>query len=300
MAIPVIFDTDIGSDIDDTWALAMLLKSHELDTRLIVSDRDNTVYRTKLICKMLEAAGCANIPVGVGYIQEERSTSARQAKWVEGYDLESYPGTLHSDGVDAIIQAIMRSDDPLTLICVGPVPNISEALRREPGIAERTHFVGMHGSIRRSRRGEGAIQEANVKNDVPACQAVFSAPWKSMTITPQDTCGFVQLTGERYQSIQQSDDPTLKALMENYEIWAQKTAHDSKNASSILFDTVAIYLAFATEHLAMERMGIRVTDDGFTVRDNSARQMNVALEWQHLNAFHDFLTHRLLSEIAQA
>ena len=29
--IPMILDTDIGGDIDDTWALAMLLKSPELD-----------------------------------------------------------------------------------------------------------------------------------------------------------------------------------------------------------------------------------------------------------------------------
>ncbi len=31
--IPVILDTDIGSDIDDTWALAMMLKSPELIDR---------------------------------------------------------------------------------------------------------------------------------------------------------------------------------------------------------------------------------------------------------------------------
>ena len=36
--IPVILDTDIGSDIDDTWALAMMLKSPELDVKLIVTD----------------------------------------------------------------------------------------------------------------------------------------------------------------------------------------------------------------------------------------------------------------------
>ena len=299
MRIPVIFDTDIGSDIDDTWALAMLLKSPELDTRLIVSDRDNTVYRTQLICKMLEVAGCTQIPVGIGAIQQHQYTVARQADWVENYDLDSYSGTLHTDGVDAIIQAIMNSPEPLTLICVGPVPNIKEALSREPGIAERTHFVGMHGSIHRSRRGEGAIQEANVKNDVPACQEVFSAPWKSVTITPQDTCGFVQLTGANYQRIRKSNDPTLKALIENYVIWAKDTAHDPNLASSVLFDTVAIYLAFTAEHLTMERMGIRVTDDGFTVRDASAQQMNVAIDWKNLRAFHDFLTDRLLGEISQ-
>ena len=34
MPLPVILDTDIGGDIDDTWALAMLLRSPELDLRV--------------------------------------------------------------------------------------------------------------------------------------------------------------------------------------------------------------------------------------------------------------------------
>ena len=47
--IPVIFDTDIGDDIDDTWALVMLLKSPNLDVRLITTDYGNTVYRAKIV-----------------------------------------------------------------------------------------------------------------------------------------------------------------------------------------------------------------------------------------------------------
>ena len=33
--VPVILDTDIGSDLDDTWALAMALKSPEIDLKLV-------------------------------------------------------------------------------------------------------------------------------------------------------------------------------------------------------------------------------------------------------------------------
>ena len=69
MAIPVIFDTDIGSDIDDTWALVQILKTPELDVKLIATDRDHTVYRTKLICKMLEVANCTHLPVAMGHVQ---------------------------------------------------------------------------------------------------------------------------------------------------------------------------------------------------------------------------------------
>ncbi|MFH1265900.1 MAG: twin-arginine translocation signal domain-containing protein, partial [Planctomycetota bacterium] len=45
--IPVILDTDIGGDIDDTWALVMLLKSPEFDVKLVTSDSGNDVYRAR-------------------------------------------------------------------------------------------------------------------------------------------------------------------------------------------------------------------------------------------------------------
>ena len=44
--VPVILDTDIGDDIDDTWALAMLLGMPQLDLKLIVTDYGNTPERT--------------------------------------------------------------------------------------------------------------------------------------------------------------------------------------------------------------------------------------------------------------
>ena len=57
MPVPVIFDTDIGSDIDDTWALGFLLRCPELDVRLITTDRGRPAYRAKLCCQVLEAGG---------------------------------------------------------------------------------------------------------------------------------------------------------------------------------------------------------------------------------------------------
>ncbi len=46
--IPVILDADIGSDIDDTWALALLLASPELDLKLLVKDHGDTVARARV------------------------------------------------------------------------------------------------------------------------------------------------------------------------------------------------------------------------------------------------------------
>ncbi|HUW12570.1 MAG TPA: nucleoside hydrolase, partial [Anaerolineae bacterium] len=114
--IPVILDTDIGYDIDDTWALAMLLRSPELDLKLAVSDTQHTGYAASIIAKMLEAAGRTDVPVGVG-VQQHTETGGQLA-WVADYELGSYPGTVAEDGVGAIIETIMEAAEPVTLICV--------------------------------------------------------------------------------------------------------------------------------------------------------------------------------------
>jgi len=293
--IPIILDTDIGSDVDDTWALAMLLKSPELDLKLIVSSTGDTTFRAKIAAKMLEIAGRTDVPVGVGIPFE--NILDHQAAWVEGYDLSSYPGPVHEDGVGAIVDTIMGSPEPVTLVCIGPVPNISAALEREPRIAERARFVGMHGSVRLGYNGSAEIAaEYNVVCDPQACRASFAAPW-DVTITPLDTCGIVKLTGPKYQAVRDCDDPLIRAVLENYEIWAANTPWgqeiDPATTTSILFDTVAVYLAFTEELLVMEQLGIRVTDQGYTVIDDDARPINCAMGWKDLGAFEDFLVRRL-------
>jgi len=293
--IPVILDTDIGSDIDDTWALVMMLKSPELDLKLVVTDTGDTTYRARIVARLLEIAGRTDIPIGIGIARPEAPSS--QAPWVEGYELSSYPGTVYEDGVEAIVETIMGSPEPITLVCIGPVPNIKAALEREPRIAERARFVGMHGSIRRGYDGSPQpVAEYNVARDPEACRVVFAAPW-DVTITPLDTCGIVRLMGEKYQAVRDCEDPLIQALIENYRIWARNSEwakeFDLDKESSVLFDTVAVYLAFSEELLVMEELGIRVTDDGRTLIDENAKRIRCATEWKDLAAFEDFLVHRL-------
>jgi inosine-uridine nucleoside N-ribohydrolase len=203
--IPVILDTDIGGDIDDTWALALLLKSPELDLKMVVSDTGDTVYRAKVSAKLLEVAKRTDVAVAVGIRQNQ--SAGPQAPWVSDYDLAKYPGKVHENGVDALIEMIMASPQPITLLCIGPVPNIKAALAKQPEIAKKARFVGMHGSVRKGYNGGPKPQpEYNVKQDVKACQAAFTAAWP-MIITPLDTCGIVHLRGDKYRKVAESDDP---------------------------------------------------------------------------------------------
>jgi inosine-uridine nucleoside N-ribohydrolase len=292
--IPVILDTDIGGDIDDTWALALLLKSPEVDLKMVVTDTGDTVYRAKIAAKLLEVAKRTDVAVAVGIRQSK--SGGPQAPWVADYDLAKYPGKVHDDGVAALVDAIMAAPQPITLICIGPVPNIKAALAKQPEIAKKARFVGMHGSIRKGYNGGPKPQpEYNVKQDVKACQAVFAAAWP-MTVTPLDTCGIVRLRDDKYRKVAESSDPIAQAVIENYRIWwraGNPNKPEKIDASSVLFDTVAAYLSFSTELLNMERLSIVVTDDGFTREDPQGKAMDCAMTWKDLPAFEDFLVTRL-------
>jgi inosine-uridine nucleoside N-ribohydrolase len=72
----------------------------------------------------------------------------------------------------------------VTLICLGPVPNIAEALRRDPSIASNAKLVGMYGSIYKGYLGASEpAAEYTVRIDPQSLQSVFAAPWEC-TITP--------------------------------------------------------------------------------------------------------------------
>ena len=295
---PVILDTDIGDDIDDTWALLMLLRMPGLDLKLAVSDYGNAIYRCRLLAKLLELTGRTDVPIGIGAGHEDNA--GLQSSWVGDYQLKNYPGVVHEDGIQAIIDTIKSSPEPVTLLCIGPVPNIAEALRRDPSIVENARFIGMHGSVYKGYAGEPEVAaEWNVRVDPQSLQSVFAADW-DITITPLDTCGLVVLDGPNYQQLHDSDDPWMMALMDNYRLWLPGAPYippdtDPKKISTTLFDTVAVYLAAEDDLVEMRELPLRVTDDGYTVIDAAdGRPVNCAVAWKDLEAFKRRLTRTLL------
>jgi len=150
--IPVIFDTDIGTDIDDTWALAYLLKSPELDVRLITTTTGDTWNRAKIVARFLELAGRTDIPIGVGLPLE--SSPNYQENWTVDYDLDKYPGTILENGVQALVQTIRDAGEQVSLIEAGPFPNTAAALISDPELIQSSRVVGMFGSVYRGYFGD--------------------------------------------------------------------------------------------------------------------------------------------------
>ena len=293
--IPVIIDTDIGSDIDDTWALAMALGCPELDIKLITTCTGDTTYRAKIVCKFLEHVGHTETPVGIGI--SFNSLMENQKAYVDGYQLQSYPGVVVDDGVRAMAQIIMESEETITLICLGPLQNIAKLLEIEPRVTKKIRFVGMHGAIFKGYKGMDGVQaEYNIVQHVDSAKVVFSSNL-DMTITPLDTCGMISLEGDDYQAVAKATNKTMIEVIGNYEIWQRALGAkelETTKRSSILFDTVAIYLALDNSFLEMKRLGIKITNEGKTIVDGTGKAINVAIEWRDQRGFYDFLINRLL------
>ena len=303
MAIPTILDTDIGHDVDDVWALAFLLKCPELDIKLITTSTGDTVYRAELVAKMLQLLGRTDIPIGIGIPLDDNPHT--HDAWLEDFDMEHYPGTVLHDGVGAICDTVMQATSIVSLICIGPVPNIAAALARQPGICDNAKFVGMHGSIRRGYLdAPKPMREFNVKTHALACRAVFEAPWEKV-ITPLDTCGNIILDGERFAKIreaatQQGPASAPGICLDCHLAWFEAVKHwpilknlNAQNQSSVLYDLVAVYLGFAEDLLVMEELPILVTPDGKTMIDDSGDNVRCATHWQDKEAFLDLVTERL-------
>jgi inosine-uridine nucleoside N-ribohydrolase len=294
--IPVILATDIGDDIDDVWALALALHSPELDLKLVVTDYGDTVYRARIVARYLELAGRSDVAIGIGVRQWQKDGPQP----TQGYELARYPGRILDDGVQALIGTVMSSKEPMTLIAIGPPPTLHAALVREPRIAEKLRFVGMYGSLHEGYAEKSKAEpEWNVKAIPAASRALLGAAWRDALVTPLDTCGRVVLDGERYARIRASQDPLTRALVADYHQWCPKVEWCSKEPgyadtrSTTLFDTVAVYLAFADDLVTIERTGVRVDDAGMTLADPAARPLRWATAWKSLDGFRDLLVTRL-------
>lgn len=298
----LILVSDIGTDIDDSWALALALRSPELDLKLILTDPPDTTYRAAVAAKFLEASGHSDVAIGIGDSAGPQGDALKTlTPWIAGYDLSKYPGHVYPDGIAALIDTVEKAAGPVTLVAIGPAPSLAEALKRAPDIARKCRFVGMYGSFDVGYGGGPPSAETNVRVAPAALRTILAAPWRDILLTPLDTCGFVSLSGERYHAIWASTgDPMLRALIESYCIFAPRqtwmTCDFYATRSTTLFDCVAVYLAYSEDLVETETISFDVTDDGYTRRSPTGPfRARVAIRWRNRDGFEAQLAGRLLA-----
>jgi len=286
-----ILDTDIGDDIDDAFALALALQSPELKILGVTTAFGNTELRARLVDRYLAAVGRSDIPVMQGVATEARNVFTQKA-----YALHM-PLRKHGDGVEFLLSQIRAHPGQITLIAIGPLNNIEEAIKRDPATFKKLkRVVMMGGSVYRGYGGTAAAPsppqpEWNILCDPEGATALLAAGVPVFTM-PLDSTQISLETKER-EEIFAHGSPLTDQLTLLYHQWMGGTA--SHTVTPTLFDPVAVTYAIRPDLCPMTPLRLEVDDKGLTRPVEGPANAQVCLKSDE-KGFLDLLLNRLTKE----
>jgi inosine-uridine nucleoside N-ribohydrolase len=193
-----------------------------------------------------------------------------QFAWAE--DFVAYRPVAQT-AADFIVDTVKQHPGEVTIVAVGPLENVADALRKEPALPRLVkRLVLMSGSIYASAWSPGPVAEWNVKSAIADAQAVYSAGFP-LTIVPLDATTYVQLQDGERQQLRESRAPLPIALEGLYRLYL-----DGPGARMTLHDQLAIA---ETEQPGAffdkkPKLPIVVDSEGFT-RIDGARGKDVSV-----------------------
>ena len=299
--VPTILDTDIGTDYDDQLALTYILANPTIfDLKLVVCSTFNTSARGQIVAKTLSIFGRFDVPIAIG--QNTGVKDMPEYQWAQDYTLDQFQkdgGSVFQNGEEALFNEMQKANpnNIYNVIEISPETSLGHVVQRlQPDTLRYIRLFAMAGSIYRGYRNSSQpSKEYNVVVDVPAAQAVFSAPWAYFGLAPLDTTVFVQFDGTPWQSFLsfRNQSKRVQLVIDSYTFWYNnggKGAGALKPLSpeigtSTMYDVLAAFLASsypATVSMVSKELSLVVTNDGFTSVD--------ATKGKAVNSTLDFVT----------
>ncbi len=271
---PVIFDTDIGTDIDDAYALFALIYRDDLEVLGVTTVSSDAVARARLAAKLLHVAGgrWERLPVYAGI--STPTQYMKQVEWAQGFRSKS----LHeSGGVEFMRREIDKRPGEVTIIAVGELTNVAALLDSSPGIAKKIRAIAlMGGSIYRGYAPESRPEPVwNIRSNAEAARKVFTSG-VPLLVAPLDSTADLKLTPEMRVSIFTSGTRVNDALGALDQVW--RYTNHWKGDQPTLFDVLAVELVNPRQPYALTRLHIQVTPEGATIPvEGAAPNAEVAL-----------------------
>jgi inosine-uridine nucleoside N-ribohydrolase len=285
-SVPVIFDTDIGTDIDDAYALAVLLHRTDLQLLGVTTVSSDTRARARLAAKLLHVAGgkWSKVPVYAGTPTPVQYM--KQVEWAAGFSSAS----LHDSGaIDFMRREIDARPGRVIIIAVGELTNVAALLEAEPGIAKKIRAVAlMGGSFYRGYAADSKPEpEWNIKSNAAAARKVFGAG-VPLLVAPLDSTADLKLSPDMRVEVFSRGVPLNDALAALNSVWRHTNTWKGENPT--LFDVLAVELVNPRRPYALTPLHIEVDADGLTrVVADAAPNAQVALRVDSAEFMRDFV-----------
>lgn len=229
--IPVIIDTDPGlgepgSDIDDGLAIALALRSPELDVLAltIVNGNVDAITGTDVARRLVYRLGHPDLPVVLGATEPlKRDMAPLRALFdaVLGGDVhtstaEPLGPTTDEDAADYLVRLAAQRPHEIVLIAIGPMTNLALAIQRDPAFASNVReFVLMAGSATGYAQNVTVVGDFNSYVDPEALDIVLRSGG-AVRMVGLDQTSKVMFT--------RRDAAHLRAMPEPFSQWAAECA----------------------------------------------------------------------------
>ena len=267
----IIIDTDIGDDIDDAFALALAMRSPELEIMGVTTGFGDTETRAKLVDRFLGEAGRQDIPVAAG-VPTQNKNPLSQRRYAEG---GHFAKSSHPAAIDFLLEQIRRYPGQITLIAIGPLMNVGGAIDKDAATFRKLKRVVLMGGCIRRGYGDlgytparGPQPEWNILNDIPSAQKLF-ASGVPVAVMPLDSTQ-LKLDEVKRAFLFSQGTPITDALTLLYHQWGQETP--------TLFDPMTIAYVVNPKLCPVQAMRIRVDERGNTIPEAGASNSDVCLD----------------------
>lgn len=289
----VILDTDIGDDIDDAFALALILRSPELHLLGIETAFADTELRARLVDRYLAAVDRSDIPVLAGVATPPRTMS--QAPYAR-----RSPERKHGDAVPFLLAQIRQHPGQITLIAIGPLFNIQAAIAQDPAtFRQLKRVVLMGGSVYRgydNRKAGNAhtppSPEWNILCDPAGAKALF-ASGVPVYVMPLDSTQ-IRLELPALGQVLAHGSALTDQLALLYHQWTGATEWHWPT----LYDPVAVTYAFRPDLCPAKPLRLEVDEKGFTRPVSGEPNAQVCLQSDE-KGFLDLLVSRITGDSAR-
>ena len=291
----IILDTDPG--VDDAMAIAYAFAHPEIELLALttVFGNVNIELTTRNAQYILDVLGAEDVAVARGAAIPCVQSPLAHAEFVYGADGigNVYPGSSpdaaasqaarlridarHArvdelDAADFIITQAKEHPGEITLVAVGPLTNIAEALQREPQLPSLIKALVVMGGTVAEPGNVSPVAEANFLNDPQAADSLMAADWP-MTLVGLDVTHQIMLLDSHLQQLENAG-PAGRLIWESSRFYvdfytrsgaAREIVEAGGEARCAMHDAAAIAYVVLPEAFGVVSGAARVVDDGIAV-----------------------------------
>jgi inosine-uridine nucleoside N-ribohydrolase len=185
----IIIDTDPG--VDDAQAIAFAIAHPEINLLGLTTVFGNATIdiTTGNALTLLELFGRPDIPVAQGASQPLVQQRMASPDFVHGADgmgnlnLAAASGrAIDETAAEFIVRTVAAQPGEVSLVAIGPLTNIAEALALDPSLPSKTKELVIMGGTVDEPGNVSPVAEANFLGDPHAADIVFSVDWPATII----------------------------------------------------------------------------------------------------------------------